>query len=77
MINREGDLKIGDFGLESDYGIPIKSYCREVVTLHYRPPDIIMGSKNYSPALDIWSIGCIFAEIVKKGPLFAGSDVED
>ena len=72
LINREGILKLADFGLARAFGIPVKNFTHEVVTLWYRAPDILMGSKNYSTSVDIWSVGCIFAEIVNRKPLFAG-----
>lgn len=74
LINREGVLKLADFGLARAFGIPVKNFTHEVVTLWYRAPDILMGSKNYSTSVDIWSVGCIFAEIVNRKPLFAGQD---
>ena len=49
----------------------------KVVTLWYRPPDVLLGSKNYSTSIDIWSVGCIFAEISNLKPLFAGSNDQD
>ena len=61
LISREGILKIADFGLARGYGIPVKNYTHEVVTLWYRPPDVLLGSRNYFTTVDIWSIGCIFA----------------
>jgi serine/threonine protein kinase len=70
-------LKLADFGLARAFGIPVKNFTHEVVTLWYRAPDILMGSKNYSTSVDIWSVGCIFAEIVNRRPLFAGSCEED
>lgn len=73
LINREGELKLADFGLARAFGIPVKSYTHEVVTLWYRAPDVLLGSKNYSTPVDIWSIGCIFAEMVTGVPLFSGS----
>jgi cyclin-dependent kinase len=72
LISREGILKIADFGLARGYGIPVKNYTHEVVTLWYRPPDVLLGSKNYLTTVDIWSIGCIFAEMVTGKPLFTG-----
>ena len=72
MMNREGILKLADFGLARAFGIPVKNFTHEVVTLWYRAPDILMGSKNYSTSVDIWSVGCIFAEMVNRRPLFAG-----
>eukprot|EP01038_Epipyxis_sp_PR26KG_P010090 gene10090-13562_t len=73
LINREGDLKLADFGLARAFGIPVRSYTHEVVTLWYRAPDVLMGSRKYSTPVDIWSIGCIFAEMVNGTPLFTGT----
>lgn len=77
LINREGILKLADFGLARAFGIPVKNYTHEVVTLWYRAPDILMGSKNYSTSVDIWSVGCIFAELINMKPLFPGTSEED
>ena len=50
----------------------------QVVTLWYRPPDVLFGAKLYTPSIDMWSAGCIFAELANAGrPLFPGSDVDD
>lgn len=76
LINREGELKLADFGLARAFGIPVRSYTHEVVTLWYRAPDVLLGSRKYSTPVDIWSIGCIFAEMVNGGPLFTGSSEE-
>lgn len=73
LINREGDLKLADFGLARAFGIPVRSYTHEVVTLWYRAPDVLLGSRKYSTPVDIWSIGCIFAEMVNGSPLFTGN----
>jgi serine/threonine protein kinase len=70
-------LKLADFGLARASGIPVKNYTHEVVTLWYRPPDVLLGSKNYSTSIDIWSVGCIFAEISNLKPLFAGTNDAD
>ena len=77
LININNILKLADFGLARGFGVPVKSYTDEVVTLWYRPPDVLMGSKSYSTSVDLWSIGCIFAEMVTKKPLFPGSSNED
>ena len=63
LINREGQLKLADFGLARAFGIPVRSYTHEVVTLWYRAPDVLLGSRKYSTPVDIWSVGCIFAEM--------------
>jgi cyclin-dependent kinase len=76
LINREGELKLADFGLARAFGIPVRSYTHEVVTLWYRAPDVLLGSRHYSTPVDMWSIGCIFAEMVNGTPLFMGSSEE-
>lgn len=70
-------MKLADFGLARAFGIPVKSYTNEVVTLWYRAPDVLMGSRNYSTSVDIWSVGCIFAELLNGKPLFTGSSNKD
>ncbi|KAL8447007.1 hypothetical protein Emed_004691 [Eimeria media] len=77
LISRDGTLKLADFGLARAFGIPVRSYTHEVVTLWYRAPDVLMGSNTYSTPVDIWSVGCIFAEMVNGRPLFPGSNNED
>jgi len=75
---QEVKLKLADFGLARPFGIPVRCYSAEVVTLWYRPPDILFGAKLYTTSIDIWSAGCIFAEISLAGkPLFPGADVDD
>lgn len=77
LINREGQLKLADFGLARAFGIPVRAYSHEVVTLWYRSPDILMGSSRYSTPVDIWSVGCIFAEMTNGRPLIAGTSEVD
>jgi len=77
LVSKEGVLKLADFGLARAFGIPVKNYTNEVVTLWYRAPDILLGSKNYSTSIDIWSIGCIFVEMLNLKPLFPGSSEPD
>jgi len=77
LINREGEFKLADFGLARAFGIPVRSYTHEVVTLWYRAPDVLMGSRKYSTPVDIWSVGCIFAEMVTGRPLFPGNNEAD
>lgn len=73
LISRQGQLKIADFGLARPFGAPVRSYSPEVVTLWYRSPDVLLGSKFYSTSIDMWSIGCIFAEMVTGRPLASGN----
>ncbi|KAJ8255241.1 hypothetical protein GJAV_G00202670 [Gymnothorax javanicus] len=77
LLNQAGAIKLADFGLARAFGVPLRSYTHEVVTLWYRAPEILLGCKYYSTAVDIWSIGCIFAEMVAKRPLFPGDSEID
>nr|XP_026695142.1 cyclin-dependent kinase 11B isoform X2 [Ciona intestinalis] len=72
LLSHRGILKIGDFGLAREYGSPLKPYTPIVVTLWYRCPELLLGAKEYSTAVDMWSVGCIFAEFLNKKPLFPG-----
>jgi serine/threonine protein kinase len=72
LIDRKGILKLADFGLARAFGVPIRAYTHEVVTLWYRAPEILLGQQRYSTPVDMWSVGCIFAELVTKRPLFPG-----
>jgi cyclin-dependent kinase 2 len=77
LVDANGALKLADFGLARAFGLPIRTLTHEVVTLWYRAPEILMGVKQYSTPIDIWSVGCIFAELVNKRPLFTGDSEID
>ena len=70
-------LKLADFGLARAFGIPVRAYTHEVVTLWYRAPEILLGVRHYSTPVDVWSIGCIFAEMINGKPLFPGDSEID
>lgn len=72
LLTTDGTLKIADFGLARAFQVPMHTYTHEVVTLWYRAPEILLGEKHYSPAVDMWSVGCIFAELAKGKVLFRG-----
>lgn len=72
LISEGGELKLADFGLARAKSVPTHSYSNEVVTLWYRPPDVLMGSTEYSTSLDMWGVGCIFVEMLTGKPLFPG-----
>jgi cell division cycle 2-like protein len=76
LLDNEGTLKICDLGLGRKVGSPLGSYTQPVVTLWYRAPELLLGEKSYSFAVDMWSVGCIFAELVLKRPLFEGANGE-
>jgi len=77
LIDRIGTLKIADFGLARAFGVPVRTYTHEVVTLWYRAPEILLGGRQYSTPVDIWSIGCIFVEMFTRKPLFPGDSEID
>lgn len=77
LLSHKGVLKVGDFGLAREYGSPLKAYTPVVVTLWYRSPELLLGAKEYSTPIDIWSVGCIFAEFLLMEPLFTGKSEYD
>lgn len=77
LINKEGNLKLADFGLARAFGVPLRTYTHEVVTLWYRAPEILLGGRQYSTGVDMWSVGCIFAEMATRKPLFPGDSEID
>jgi len=73
LVSSDGKhIKIADFGLGREHGIPIMQLTHEVVTLWYRCPEILLGAKNYGGGVDSWALGCIMAELIKNKPLFPG-----
>ncbi|KAI3504678.1 hypothetical protein L1887_26331 [Cichorium endivia] len=74
LVNNKGIMKIGDFGLANFCNVaherrPLTS---KVVTLWYRPPELLLGSTDYEASVDLWSIGCVFAELLLGVPLLQG-----
>lgn len=67
LITRDGTLKIADFGLARNFSVDQrKRYTNPVVTLHYRAPELLLGAQQYGPAVDLWAVGCVFAECVRS-----------
>ncbi|OUC46020.1 kinase domain protein [Trichinella nativa] len=77
LIDNNGNIKIADFGLARAVGVPVRPYTHEVVTLWYRAPEVLLGAARYSLPVDIWSLGCIFAEMSTRKPLFHGDSEID
>ncbi|ELU08018.1 hypothetical protein CAPTEDRAFT_149303 [Capitella teleta] len=76
LMTDKGCVKIADFGLARKYGVPMKAMTPNVVTLWYRAPELLLGAKNSSTAIDIWAAGCILGELLAHKPLMAGrSDI--
>ena len=72
LLTADNHLKLADFGLARAFQIPTSTFTHEVVTLWYRAPEILLGEKHYCPAVDIWSVGCILAELMRQKVLFRG-----
>jgi serine/threonine protein kinase len=70
LVNRRKELKLADFGLARSTSIPVSSLSTEVITIWYRPPEILFGLRDYSFPIDIWSAGCVLAEMIMMRPLF-------
>ncbi|XP_037957703.1 cyclin-dependent kinase 1-like [Teleopsis dalmanni] len=77
LIDQNGTIKVADFGLGRSISPRSRVYTHEVVTLWYRAPEILLGSPYYAFSVDIWSVGCIFAEMSTRKPLFRGDSEID
>mmetsp|Transcript_17275 Transcript_17275/g.37839 ORF Transcript_17275/g.37839 Transcript_17275/m.37839 type:complete len:446 (-) Transcript_17275:786-2123(-) len=77
LIISRSTLKICDFGLARTFGMPGRPYTRRVVTLRYRAPEILLGTGQYGPPIDMWSAGCIMAEMATCQALFKGDSEID
>lgn len=74
LVKSDGTLKISDFNLSRSKKFARSSLSTEVVSLWYRSPELLKGQSEYSYFIDIWSAGCIMAEIMGSKPLFMGKD---
>ncbi|XP_048598399.1 cyclin-dependent kinase C-1 isoform X1 [Brassica napus] len=75
LIDNEGQLKLADFGLARMYSQDHSgNLTNRVITLWYRPPELLLGATKYGPAIDMWSVGCIFAELLYAKPILPGKN---
>merc|ERR1712088_409005 len=76
LINNRCQVKLADFGLARLFQAEDKSrpYTNKVITLWYRPPELLLGEERYGPAIDVWSCGCILGELFSKKPLFQANE---
>lgn len=74
LIESGKKIKIADFGLSRNFLLPFGRYTHEVVTLWYRAPEVLLGARTYSTSIDIWSVGCIFGEMLIGSPMFCGEN---
>eukprot|EP00440_Ansanella_granifera_P022622 gb/GFBE01024571.1/.p1 GENE.gb/GFBE01024571.1/~~gb/GFBE01024571.1/.p1 ORF type:complete len:321 (+),score=99.94 gb/GFBE01024571.1/:1-963(+) len=77
LIDQQLRLKLADFGLARAFVVPLPKYTHEVVTVWYRAPEILLGSSVYSLGVDMWAVGCVFAEMATGTALFAGDSEID
>ncbi|EDW69958.1 cyclin-dependent kinase 12 [Drosophila virilis] len=72
LMNNKGKVKLADFGLARLYNAEDRErpYTNKVITLWYRPPELLLGEERYGPSIDVWSCGCILGELFLKRPLF-------
>ncbi|KAI8987018.1 kinase-like domain-containing protein, partial [Pilobolus umbonatus] len=77
LLTSDGVLKIADFGLAREWGDPAIQMTSQVVTRWYRSPELLFGAREYSYAVDIWAVGCIFAELMLRTPYLAGESDMD
>ena len=75
LIAANGEVKLADFGLARSFADPYRQMTSNVITSWYRPPELFFGARHYSGAVDIWSVGLVFAELIIRTPyIAAGSD---
>ncbi|KAL2160561.1 hypothetical protein VTH06DRAFT_1249 [Thermothelomyces fergusii] len=78
LLNNRGQLKIADFGMARYVGDPPPPKLTQlVVTLWYRAPELLLGESRYTGAVDMWSVGCIFGELLTREPLLQGRNEVD
>jgi len=73
LLGEDGQMKIADFGLAKIYGSPDRSLSHQACTLYYRAPELLFGARMYGPGADMWSVGCVFGELMKRVPMFPGT----
>lgn len=76
LLNKAGEVKLADFGLGRQW-IPERPYTNKVISLWYRPIELLLGEEKYGPPVDVWSLGCIFGELFQRRAVFPfGSELE-
>src|SRR4051794_23358861 len=79
MVTSKGEVRIGDLGLARLFNKPLNSLFsgdKVVVTIWYRAPELLLGARHYTAAVDMWAVGCIFAELLSLKPIFKGEEAK-
>lgn len=74
LVCKNGTLKIADWGLARSWTEQMKRLTNRVITLWYRPPELLLGCSQYTPKIDMWSVGCIIAEMFRRAGFLKGSN---
>lgn len=74
LVNKRGELKIADWGLARSWNSEMKRLTNKVITLWYRPPELLLGCYEYTPKIDMWSVGCIIAEMFRRSGFLKGAN---
>lgn len=73
LIGSDGEVKLADFGLARSFADPYSNMTHQVITRWYRPLELLFGARQYSGAVDVWSMGMVFAELILRIPFAAGN----
>ena len=73
LIAADGEVKLADFGLARSFSDPYRPMTYQVITRWYRPPELLFGARFYSGAIDVWSMGTVFAELILRSPFLPGN----
>lgn len=79
MVTVDGCVKVGDLGLARKFYNMLQTLYtgdKVVVTIWYRAPELLLGARHYTPAIDLWAVGCIFAELIGLQPIFKGEEAK-
>lgn len=79
MVTLDGCVKVGDLGLARKFYNMLQTLYtgdKVVVTIWYRAPELLLGARHYTPAIDLWAVGCIFAELLGLQPIFKGEEAK-
>ncbi|QLQ81893.1 hypothetical protein HG537_0G01470 [Torulaspora globosa] len=79
MVTLDGCVKVGDLGLARKFSNMLQTLYtgdKVVVTIWYRAPELLLGARHYTPAIDLWAVGCIFAELIGLRPIFKGEEAK-